>query len=805
MAKTVVALFDTLEQAQRAAQDLIERGFVRDSISLVAGEPGYAAGRYAGDEKRVAEGTGAGAGGGVLGGVIGMLPGLGALAIPGIGPVIAAGPLAAAIGSSFAGAAVGAGIGGAVGGLLGALVGVGVTGEDAGLYAEGVRRGGALIVIVTSDDMASGAHSILQRHDAVDLDKRGAEWRQSGWNRFDQDADPYYARDTVRETVERGLESRDRSGTAAAGVGGAAIGAAGGPIGAVIGGVAGAATGAGVGSAGDSVGEALEDQYYQGVLGFDERADDRSARGTDAGDSGDEDPGAKSPTTSGEQARGATRAVERVASANFPPVVEPESENLLTYTIGKRALSASVAALQFDVPAGAQEATLIVSVQTSDFVVLDPGTGATRNWHRVTLNLENDQAEIDGEFLLRARPTTTRLDATIYLRFSHNGAPVGRIPLETVIAPQAAGTRSRRRPEATAAVRVSMGAAPGPDVVIHVTEHGDDRFQISVDRAGKVYAKPMGDFPTRAGAWKYAQSILEEFRMARALPPDQRPGLIDSLGLNLWWQLPEAFRDFYWEEMHGQDLSIVINSQEPYIPWELIKPQRERGGSETADMLGTAFAIGRWKDGRTLPDPLVVSDFVVIAPTYTQNPLQYTGDEAAELARQFGARRVDGTYAAVAALLRSNGVQTIHFAGHGRFDPSEPTRSEIALADLSLKPTHVSGATIGGTDRPLVFLNACEVGKEGWSLTQIGGWAEAFCDVGFSAFVGPYWAVNDLVAKKVSLLFYGALRAGQTVGHAIQAIRRRFWTDDEYRFHPTWLAYSLHCQPNVTVEMNKAT
>jgi CHAT domain-containing protein len=154
----------------------------------------------------------------------------------------------------------------------------------------------------------------------------------------------------------------------------------------------------------------------------------------------------------------------------------------------------------------------------------------------------------------------------------------------------------------------------------------------------------------------------------------------------------------------------------------------------------------------------------------------------------------------VVQLLRSRGLQAIHFAGHGRFDPAAADASELLLADAPLRPTDVAGATIGQAERPLVFVNACEVGQQEWALTQIGGWAEAFCAAGCTAFVGPYWPVEDRVAARAARVFYEALRAGETVGQAMQAVRRRFQTDAEFPAHPTWLAYTLHCQPNVTVE-----
>jgi uncharacterized protein (TIGR02271 family) len=219
MAKTVVGMFDNYRQAQDAVQDLIDNGVSAGDISLVANDArgqfkNYRAGNASptGDfdtpdntgGTQGAEGATAGAvGGGVLGGAIGLLAGLGALAIPGIGPVLAAGPLVAALGSAGAGAVAGAGIGAAGGGLIGGLVGLGIPDEDANMYAEGVRRGGTLVTVRTDDAMADRAADILEHHGAVDLDKRGAEWRQGGWSRFDTNAKPYTTQeiDTARTSA----------------------------------------------------------------------------------------------------------------------------------------------------------------------------------------------------------------------------------------------------------------------------------------------------------------------------------------------------------------------------------------------------------------------------------------------------------------------------------------------------------------------------------------------------------------------------------------------------------------------------
>ena len=130
--------------------------------------------------------------GAAVGGVGGLLTGLGLLAIPGVGPVVAGGWLVA----TAAGAVTGAVVGGAAGGLVGSLTGAGVPEHDANFYAEGVRRGGTLVTARVDDARASAAREILQRYKLVDPALRGAVYRESGWTSFDPNA-PAYTADQV--------------------------------------------------------------------------------------------------------------------------------------------------------------------------------------------------------------------------------------------------------------------------------------------------------------------------------------------------------------------------------------------------------------------------------------------------------------------------------------------------------------------------------------------------------------------------------------------------------------------------------
>jgi len=178
--------------------------------------------------------------------------------------VLAAGPLAAALGAAGASTLVGAGIGAAAGGIIGALVGAGIPEEDAGFYAEGVRRGGTLVLVKASDDMAQRAYDAMRRYGAVDVDERSGNWRQSGWNGFDANDTTYAGTGTtgIDDKWERSSKVGTAGGAAAGAATGAAMGAVGGPVGMAIGGVAGAVTGAGVGAAGDVAGESATEGDY---------------------------------------------------------------------------------------------------------------------------------------------------------------------------------------------------------------------------------------------------------------------------------------------------------------------------------------------------------------------------------------------------------------------------------------------------------------------------------------------------------------------------------------------------------------
>jgi len=177
---TVVGVFSSHEQAEKAVRALADEGFTKDDISVVAkdpkGEGRSGRNRGAGDENgfgfeaggdmttmdvdSVADGT---TWGGALGGLAGLLAGVGALAIPGIGPIVAAGPLAAALSGAVAG------------GVAGGLIDLGIPEQEGRRYEGELKQGNALAVVEAEGEKAKRAESILRQNGANEVRMFGGE------------------------------------------------------------------------------------------------------------------------------------------------------------------------------------------------------------------------------------------------------------------------------------------------------------------------------------------------------------------------------------------------------------------------------------------------------------------------------------------------------------------------------------------------------------------------------------------------------------------------------------------------------
>jgi hypothetical protein len=174
--QTVTGLYDNYDDARTIVNKLEDAGISSSDITIIgraeeASEPNA--------EEGVATGVGVGA---VAGGAGGLLAGLGILAIPGLGPVVAAGWLV----TTIVGAAAGAIAGGAAVGIIGSLIGAGVEKDEAHVYAEGIRRGSTLVSVRVDADNVAIVRSIIKDDTLSDLEARRAVYREEGWQGFDE-------------------------------------------------------------------------------------------------------------------------------------------------------------------------------------------------------------------------------------------------------------------------------------------------------------------------------------------------------------------------------------------------------------------------------------------------------------------------------------------------------------------------------------------------------------------------------------------------------------------------------------------
>ena len=356
--------------------------------------------------------------------------------------------------------------------------------------------------------------------------------------------------------------------------------------------------------------------------------------------------------------------------------------------------------------------------------------------------------------------------------------------------------------------------APVPDLVLYVRH---ERFQqepaltFILERAdGSSRSFPplplLGDLKAHAERY-YAD--LQSLKRTPELAEDR----LRRFGWDLWEQLiPADLRAVYLAERDvWRDKSMVVVSDEPYFPWELIWPYDEVAADPGPWCV--TLRLTRWL-ARDLqgnghqgpPARLSLRSLATLAPTNTK--LVYAPQEQVLLSRLAGDRHLSDlspelpTYPVTMALLEGGACDWVHVASHGKFDGETPD-ADMAIrleGEDYLRPGDFTGPRIDGylrQRRPGFVFNTCFSGRQGWALTRLGGWATRLIGKGAGLFIAPLWAVTDRLALQFSDGFYGALLSdgGMTVGEAVRRGREAARDGGD----PTWLAYSVYAHPNARV------
>lgn len=400
--------------------------------------------------------------------------------------------------------------------------------------------------------------------------------------------------------------------------------------------------------------------------------------------------------------------------------------------------------------------------------------------------------------------------ASLTAYFKFNGRPSGlvrvAVPLEVAAPSDIDGVDM---PAVQASRIVVDLAAKQADLMIEVTDPQRNGtvlecsiFSPHVHRTAKPF---KWNLPINSK--DFVLELMSEFTRSSD-SQDQVRASLEGAGIQLWQEAPRQFREIFWELLARKELqSIAIVSEEPFIPWELMIPNRE-GQATTHRPLGVEFSVGRWApmDNVAPTQEIVLSKSLVIAPTYVSTPKQLThAEQEADYVLRIipGERLKPVTFTSVFERLEKSPTNLVHWVCHGAQPDKKAIQSiyvdgtDQAITSLQMKRLH--GRWFGFEHRPVVFLNACEVGRPVAALGGLGGFAKVFMDAGASAVIAPLWSVKDKIANKVAELFYDRLKEDPTTPLAEIMRDIRACAFDGTDCEDTFASYCFYGDPLATV------
>jgi hypothetical protein len=317
-----------------------------------------------------------------------------------------------------------------------------------------------------------------------------------------------------------------------------------------------------------------------------------------------------------------------------------------------------------------------------------------------------------------------------------------------------------------------------------------------------------------AGEWnlsdttdKIVNAFMANFT-AKGATKRKRIAALRGAGIKLFEASPKIFQEVFWALVDTDKLpkTIAVISSEPYIPWELMIPHREVGEEavrQKREALGVEFIVGRWtvKSSVSARQKLPIASSYAIAPSYTGNrKLPFAQEEAKFVIEKFspGGMIAPATFEGIDDAFQAEGRTLLHIACHGV--TTDNGKQAIYLEnDLTLDCDELLG--LEGvekglrTQKPLVFMNACEVGRQVPALIGVGGFAQSFIDMGASAVIAPLWSVKDSIAHEIAQVFYETVLAQPDMPFAqiLQQMRAKAydWAIGE----DTYAAYCFYGDP----------
>ena len=489
-----------------------------------------------------------------------------------------------------------------------------------------------------------------------------------------------------------------------------------------------------------------------------------------------------------------TEPVARTLETEFPGQVQVDTSASLYVKI-----SADVAGgdMAFAVPVGT--AVDIVVEPQQGFALEGPGEGQL---------VVTDQPET---LRLRFKLKATALGLGKILISAYGGVqPLAVMPLAATVvaAGEAVDDFAELRQHDMAAA-----TAKQPDLAMFIHEGlvgGQPSFTIRISAKDPdlgLRLKPFGPVSFRKEPQQFFQEFFQDIENLPLKTPEQRKVAelrLAAKGSSLFEEIfPPDLQVLLWS-LKDRIQTVQIQSEEPWIPWELVKlvGQDEEDLPVDGPFLCEGFAVTRWMRSVKPKPALSLKRLALVQPK--GSGLAHAASERDYLlglaSGERQVERVEARYLDVVENLTAGQHDGWHFTGHGSFRESDPNRSGLELEERGkLRPDDLSGSVRRlGRSKPLVFLNACQVGRSAMSLTDVGGFAGKFLKAGAGAFVGAHWSIEDEIAYEFAQEFYDRLLAGEAIGQATQA--SRLAVKEKHDGDPTWLAYTVFADPFAQVQ-----
>jgi hypothetical protein len=440
-------------------------------------------------------------------------------------------------------------------------------------------------------------------------------------------------------------------------------------------------------------------------------------------------------------------------------------------------------------------------------IVVQPGSGFELDGKSEgTLRVTVARETMPLQFKLRA---TQIGPAKLRVFAFYQGQPLGCITLATTVVPATQPASGQRTGQEQVLERLS---ASQPDLSLLILEHDQAgkpaiTFRLTaLDPGLELNLKPFGPVQLHMDPFQYFQEFFHDIETLPLRTPREKAAAelrLAARGAGLFQALfPPDLQALLWS-LRDQVRTVQVQSEEPWIPWELCKLQgKENGRVDEGPFLCEAFAVTRWMPGVGRKHSLRMNRIALVTPR--DSGLRHAASERDYLLSLAGSGRriepIPANYLDVRSALAAGKYDCWHFTGHGGVRSPDPNRSAILLENRDMLIPEDLYGVVGnlGQAHPIVFLNACQVGRSAMSLTDIGGWAAQFLRAGAAAFIGAYWSVFDQPACDFAQAFYARLLAEVPIGEAVRQARASIKPSGD----PTWLAYTVFADPLAAIARN---